>query len=200
MSESSKKTEVGKEILSWVLCIGIVIVLTLVIISFVGQRTKVIGSSMETTLQDGDNLIVEKLSYKFHDPRRFDIIVFPYFEPGEEHVIPLITIPFIEKNPHYIKRVIGLPGEVVQIVGPDIYINGEKLEEDFGAEPIQDAGLAREPITLGEDEFFVLGDNRNHSSDSRAWDVGLIKKSEITGRAWVRIFPFSKFGVLKHGE
>ena len=80
----------------------------------------------------------------------------------------------------------------------NIYINGEILEEDYGLETIQNPGRAAEPITLGEDEYFVLGDNRNNSTDSRTEKVGNVKRSTITGRAWVRIWPLSDFGVLKH--
>lgn len=183
--EEEEQVNVLHEIISWILCLAMVAVLTYVIITYVGQRTRVIGSSMYPTLEDGDNLIVEKLSYRFHDPERFDIIVFPYAQ---------------ENQKHYIKRIIGLPGETVQIIEDDIYINGEILEENYGAEPMQTAGVAAEPITLGEGEYFVLGDNRNHSSDSRAADVGMIPRKMITGRAWVRIFPFSKMEVLSHGN
>ena len=176
-----KKPGMGQQVLSWVLYSGGGVMLTFLIITFIGQRTKVIGHSMMPTLSDGDNLIVDKISYRFRDPERFDIIVFPYQ---------------YEENTHYIKRIIGLPGETVQIIDSKIYINGEVLEEDYGAEPIADPGLAAEPITLGEDEYFVLGDNRNHSTDSRFADVGLIKRSDITGRAWIRIYPFNKFGAI----
>jgi signal peptidase I len=138
---------------------------------------------MENTLDDGDNLIVEKLTYRFKDPERFDIIVFPFR---------------YEEKTYYIKRIIGLPGETVQIVDGDIYINGEILEESYGREVMKYSGQAADPITLGEDEYFVLGDNRNDSSDSRDPSVGLIKRDEIIGRAWLRIWPLSNFGVLKH--
>jgi len=185
MSENNEgeHRSVGREILSWLFYIGIVLVLTFLIITFVGQRTQVIGESMEPTLSNGDNLIVDKISYRFSDPKRFDIIVFPYQ---------------YKANTNYIKRIIGLPGETVQIIGSDIYINGQILEENYGAEPIQEAGAAATPITLASDEYFVLGDNRNHSSDSRATDVGVVKRANIIGRAWVRIYPFNHFGVLKH--
>ena len=97
------------------------------------------------------------------------------------------------------KRIIGLPGETVQIdLEGNIYINGEILEEDYGLEPILFPGLAAEPITLGEDEYFVLGDNRNNSSDSRDASVGNIHRDDIVGKAWVRIWPLNKIGVLKH--
>lgn len=181
-----KKTDVKREVLSWVFYLVFVVALTYVIITFVGQRTVVDGRSMNPTLNDGDNLIVEKLSYRFSDPKRFDVIVFP---------------PQGAPNEHYIKRIIGLPGETVRIDEEGtIYINGEVLEEDaeYGFETIQDPGRAIEEITLAEDEYFVLGDNRNNSTDSRTEKVGNVKRSTITGRAWLRIWPLSDFGVLKH--
>ena len=182
--EGAKKTDLKKEVLSWIFYILFVIALTYVIITFVGQRTMVDGRSMNATLNDGDNLIVEKLSYRFGDPERFDIIVFPPQESPKEH---------------YIKRIIGLPGETVQIDAEGkIYINGEVLEENYGLETIRNAGRAAEPITLGDDEYFVLGDNRNNSKDSRSDAVGNVKRSSITGRAWLRIWPLSDIGFLKH--
>lgn len=156
------------------------------VITFVGQRTEVEGASMENTLHNGDNLIVDKLSYRFHDPERFDIIVFP--------------LQF-QDNTYYIKRIIGLPGETVQIMDDgSIYINGEKLEENYGMEVIkpETIGRAAEPIELGDDEYFVMGDNRNNSSDSRTDMVGNITRENIIGKAWLRIWPVSDFGVLQH--
>ena len=180
---AGQKVDMKKEILSWVFYIAFVLVLTWVIITFVGQRTRVDGRSMMNTLHDGDNLIVEKLSYRFSDPNRFDIIVFP--PTG--------------KKEYYIKRIIGLPGETVQIdENGNIYINGELLEENYGAETIQNPGRAANPITLGDDEYFVMGDNRNNSKDSRSEEVGNVKRSQIIGRAWLRIWPLNKFGLLKH--
>lgn len=184
MEQENENSKV-KEILSWILYIAVIFGLTFFIITFVGQRTKVSGRSMENTLHDGDNLIVEKLSYRFSDPERFDVIVFPYR---------------YEKNVFYIKRIIGLPGETIQIVDGDIYIDGEVLEEDFGKEEIIDPGIASEPITLGDDEYFVMGDNRNHSADSRVSDVGPVHRDELIGRAWVRIWPLNKMGVISHGK
>ena len=156
------------------------------VITFVGQRTEVEGASMENTLHNGDNLIVDKLSYRFHDPERFDTIVFPFQ---------------FQDNTYYIKRIIGLPGETVQIMDDgSIYINGEKLEENYGMEVIkpETIGRAAEPIELGDDEYFVMGDNRNNSSDSRTDMVGNIKRENIIGKAWLRIWPVSDFGVLQH--
>lgn len=172
-----------KEILSTSLYLLVVVVLCFLFIKFVGQRSLVIGSSMETTLSDMDNLVLDKLTYKFHDPERFDVVVFP-FRNGER------------KN--YIKRIIGLPGETVQIdYDGNIYINGEILEEGYGREVINNPGLAAEPITLGEGEYFVMGDNRNHSEDSRFAEVGAVSKDEILGRAWLRVYPIHKWGLVK---
>lgn len=172
------------ELLGWLAYLVIIIGLTWLIVTFVGQRTSVSGRSMETTLENGDQLIVDKLSYHFREPNRFEIIVFPYR---------------YEENVFYIKRIIGLPGETVQVKDGSVYIDGELLETDiYGKEPMLAGGIASDPITLGEDEYFVLGDNRNNSSDSRDPSVGILKRSELLGRAWVRIFPFNKMGVVQH--
>ncbi len=178
-----KKSGLMYEILDWVVYIIIVVVSTTLLVNYVAQRTQVSGSSMEPMLQSGDNLIVDKLSYRFKDPERFDIIVFPYK---------------YEENTYYIKRIIGLPGESVQIIDHEIYIDGEVLEEDYGREPMEYAGLAVEKIILGSDEYFVLGDNRNNSSDSRDPSVGVLTRDDLLGRAWLRLWPLSSVGVIRH--
>ena len=172
-----------KELLAWLAMIAVVVAATYLVVTFVGQRTQVSGESMETTLSDGDHLIVDKISYRFRDPERYDIVVFPYR---------------LEENTYYIKRIIGLPGETVHIVDGYVYINGIQLDEHYGNEIMEKPGIAAEPVTLGEDEYFVLGDNRNNSQDSRTASVGVIHRDEILGRAWVRIWPLSDFGVIKH--
>ena len=160
---------VVKEIFSTILYILVVLLGTYLLITFVGQRTSVSGSSMEPTLSNNDQLILDKISYRFSEPQRFDIIVFPF--------------QYAEKT-FYVKRIIGLPGETVQIdLQGNIYINGQILNEDYGKETINFAGLAVEPITLGDDEYFVMGDNRNNSSDSRDPSVGNIRRSNIIGKA-----------------
>jgi signal peptidase I len=172
----------GKNILSTVIWLLAVVALSWVLITFVAQRTDVNGSSMYPTLEDGDQLICDKLTYRFKDPERFDIIIFPY-----QH----------QKNTYFIKRIIGLPGETVRIDEEgNIYINGELLRESYGYERIVNPGLAAEEIQLGDDEYFVLGDNRNVSEDSRYEDVGNIKREDIIGRALLRMYPFSKIGLL----
>ena len=173
-----------KDILGMSLYLLGVLILTYLVIQFVGQRTVVEGVSMENTLMDGDNLIVDKITYRLHEPKRFDVIVFPY-QQG--------------KNTYYIKRVIGLPGESVYIneVG-EIFINDERLYESFGKEAMLMPGMAEDTIYLKSDEYFVLGDNRNKSADSRDPSVGVVKRENIVGRAWFRMYPFDSMGFIKH--
>ncbi len=176
--------KVLREILSTSLYLLGVLCVVYLVIHFVGQRTQVQGSSMEPTLSPEDNLIVDKISYRFHDPERFDIIVFPYLK---------------EDNTFYIKRIIGLPGETIQIDEEgNIYIDDKLLQESYGKEVILHPGRASDPITLGSDEYFVMGDNRNNSTDSREPLVGNIKRENIIGRAWLRIWPLDEFGFVKH--
>ena len=175
--------EIIKELSGWLLYIVLIIALTWIVVTFVGQRTEVSGSSMETTLSDKDQLIVDKMTYRFRNPKRYDIVVFPYQ---------------YQDNTYYIKRIIGLPGETVQILSGMVYIDGMRLDEHYGNEIMENPGIAEEPLTLGEDEYFVLGDNRNNSSDSRASDVGLIHRKDLIGRAWIRVWPLSQIGVIHH--
>ncbi len=175
--------EIIKELAGWLLYIVLIIAFTWFVVTFVGQRTEVSGSSMETTLSDKDQLIVDKMTYRFRDPKRYDIVVFPYQ---------------YQDNTYYIKRIIGLPGETVQILSGMVYIDGMRLDEHYGNEMMENPGIAEEPLTLDENEYFVLGDNRNNSSDSRASDVGLIHRKDLIGRAWVRVWPLSQIGVIHH--
>ena len=98
---------------------------------------------------------------------------------------------------YYIKRIIGLPGETVEIKDGEILINGEKIEEDYKTTKIDDPGIVEEPITLGGDEFFVLGDDRQNSEDSRMADIGNVKRTEIEGKVWFVIAPKDHFGFVK---
>lgn len=174
-----RQTEI-RAVFEIILYFALVACITFLIIHFVGQRTVVNGVSMQPTLSDGDNLIVDKLSYRFHDPDRFDIIVFPQ-----------------EDGRYFIKRIIGLPGESVRIDEDGfIYINGENLQESYGKEVMRDPGLAKDGIQLGADEYFVLGDNRNNSEDSRYADMGNVKKRNIIGKVWFIASPWSRFGFV----
>ena len=127
LANRTDKEKELREILGWAIYIAIVILATYLIVTYVGQRTKVSGDSMEATLQDGDNLIVDKISYRFREPKRYEVVVFPYRYADDTY---------------YIKRIIGLPGESVQIIDGYVYINGEKLDENFGLEVMLNAGSA----------------------------------------------------------
>lgn len=152
-----------------------VFALSVILAIYVFQMTGVQGNSMEPELKDGQRILVDKLIYKSKEPKRYDVIVFRYlYKDGE----------------YYCKRIIGLPGETVQILNGAVYIDGEKLEEPFIRAPIEDAKRAESQILLGEDEYFVLGDNRNFSSDSREQDIGNVKRVQILGRAFAKLWPF----------
>ena len=170
-----------KELFGWILFIVIVVAASYLVVTFVGQRTQVSGESMETTLSDGDHLIVDKITYRFRDPKRYDIVVFPYR---------------YEENTYYIKRIIGLPGETVQIVDGYVYINGVQLDEHYGNALIMAPGQAAQPIRLGEDEYFVMGDNHTASDDSRDPGTGNIKKDDIYGQAWFIAGPAADMGMI----
>lgn len=183
-AESREKTKkIMTNVLVVMICIVAAFLVSSIVTNFVAHPTKVEGESMETTLTDGDTVIIQKLSYYFGTPDRYDVVVFPIYN----------------SKTYFIKRVIGLPGETVLIEEGKVYINGKELEDDiYGKdEYIDDPGDAGEPITLASDEYFVLGDNRNMSTDSRSSYVGVIKKKNIAGKAWRRVLPFSKFGKVK---
>ena len=186
-SDKDKKPEKieqnkAKEIAGLVIYCLIVIAAMFLIIKYVGQRTVVMGHSMEPTLQDSDNLITDKITYRFRDPKRFDIIVFPF----KDNRATLL-----------IKRIVGMPGETVQVIDGNVYVNGYVLEDNYGNAVMTDPGLAADPVVLKEDEYFVLGDNRNNSTDSRFESVGNIHRSEIIGRAWLRAVSYTHLDVYK---
>lgn len=182
-----EKSKVKSLLYDLIFYVVLIIVCVYILPNYVLQRTIVDGSSMENSLFNGDNLYVEKLSYRFDALDRFDIIVFYPF--GRDSIGD-------EDAEYYVKRIIGMPGETIQIIGSDIYINGEILEEDYGKDPIDDPGRAAEPITLGEDEYFVMGDNRTISRDSRDYSVGNVSKENIGGRAFFRISPLNRIGTI----
>lgn len=171
-----------RELLSLIVYIGCVILGCYLILTYVGCRSRVDGSSMNPTFENNDNLWVDKLSYTFGDPKRFDVIIFNY-----------------DDKTTYIKRIIGLPGETVRIdQNGCIFINEQLLNENYGMEKIspRNLGRANQPVLLGENEYFVLGDNRNNSSDSRWADVGNVNREDIVGKAVFRFYPFSSIGFV----
>ena len=152
------------------------------LVAYVVQRVDVHGDSMEPVLSAGDVLLVDKVTPRFTELERYDLVVFRYR---------------YRDNQYYIKRIVGLPGETVQIVDGKVLIDGEVLEDDYGTELIDKGKRAEKPVVLGEGEYFVLGDNRNHSSDSRDSDIGNLRADDIIGRAVLRIWPLSDVGALK---
>ncbi|MEI3300584.1 MAG: signal peptidase I [Eubacterium sp.] len=178
--KEKSKPNIKKNLIAFGICVVIAIVIALIITNFVASHTKVEGNSMESTLENGDDIIVEKFSYITSDPERYDIIVFRESE-----------------SVNYIKRVIALPGETIQITEGKIYINERAVFDAYGNAKMEDGGIAEKPIKLGQDEYFVLGDNRNASKDSRDKTVGVIKRDQIIGKAWLRVLPFDNFGKLK---
>ncbi len=179
-----KKVNMGivKEVLSWVFEIAIALIAAFTFVYFIGLRTSVVGQSMAGTLNSGDEILVNRFVYNVTDPKPNDIIVF--LPNGNE------------KSHLYVKRVIAVSGDTVCIKNGAVYVNGELFEEEVDVSAIEEAGLAAEEITLGEDEFFVLGDNRNNSEDSRYANIGNVKKEYIIGKVWFRVAPWSDFGFL----
>lgn len=171
-----------KEVVTWAVELAIVLAAAFVLVYFIGLRTSVVGQSMAKTLDAGDEILVNRFIYKVLEPKTGDIIVF--LPNGNE------------KSHYYVKRVIAVPGDTVQIKDGVLYLNGEEYEEEIDCETIQEAGLAEEEITIGEDEYFVLGDNRNNSEDSRYANIGNVKKEYIIGKAWFIVSPFGKFGFI----
>ncbi len=172
-----------QEVLLWILEICITIAIAFVCTYFFGVRSSVIGSSMSAQLEDGDEVLINRFSYKFISPKPGDVIAF---------------LPNGNTNTHYyVKRVIGVPGDIVQIKNGVIWVNGEEFEETITADRMEEAGIAAEPVTLGEDEYFVLGDNRNNSEDSRFANIGNVKEDYIIGKVWFIIAPREKIGFIK---
>ena len=174
---------IGKSLLGLLLYFVLIFGAAYLFGHFVVGQVAVDGPSMNDTLQDGDRLLMNKFTYRFKQLDRYQIVVFKYA---------------YDTDTDYIKRVIGLPGETVQIDDDgNIYIDGELLEENYGKEVIEDPGMAVDEITLGDGEYFVLGDNRNNSEDSRYADIGMVKKRYIVGKIWFTCSPWKKIGVWK---
>ena len=172
-----------KEIVTWTFQIILVIGIAFVLVYFVGEKTNVIGSSMEPTLYNKNEVIINKFVYKLTEPQRGDVIVF---------------YPNGNKNTHSnIKRVMGLPGEKVKIENGKLYINEAEIISEFISESIEDAGIAQDEILLGEDEYFVLGDNLGNSEDSRFANIGNVNKQDIEGKVWFRVSPLKEMGFIK---
>ena len=160
--------EIGNYLFGIVVAVSIAFFL---VYSF-GMRTSVIGVSMENTLYNGQTIFVNQIAYLLFPPKAGDVVIF---------------LPNGNINTHYyVKRVVGVPGDTVEFRDGRLYVNGV-MEEDVGYDKVADPGIAEEPVLIGMDEFFVLGDNRNNSEDSRSGNIGLVKRSQIIGKAWLHM-------------
>jgi signal peptidase I, bacterial type len=172
----------ARKVLIWVVQILATVALA-ALLSFAFFQTVVIHEgSMEPAISADEKFLVNKVVYQVSNPKRGDIIA---FRLGDK-----------EKGSVHIKRVVGLPGDTIQIQNEQILIDGKTYVEQKDFPAIKNAGLAEEPITLASNEYFVLGDNRNSSEDSRFVDIGNIKKDQIVGKLWFAISPVSKLGLL----
>lgn len=170
-------------VFGWVLKIGAVCVFAFAYVWFFGQKVSVVGDSMKPVLNNGDMVLVNRIVYNAMTPRRGDVIVFK---------------PNGNKNSHYyIKRIVGLPGERLEIIENNIFIDGERIEEEYETSDISDVGIVEDGIELGENEYFVLGDDRENSEDSRSADVGSVKRRDIYGRAWFVVSPLKHIGFIR---
>ncbi len=174
-----KLISIIRSILLWILAVGGAIALAYFLVHF-GLAKTTVDASMAPTLDDGDRILVDRVRYKIFKPKRNDVIVFCQDSDPDR------------KDAFYnVKRIVGLPGETVQIKNGGVFINGEEMTEAVNVDRIMIAGLATYEVKLGDDEYFVLGDSRNSSEDSRYASIGNIKKSEIVGYAWIRLNRFS---------
>jgi len=179
-----KKKRISSGIISLlktVLFILFVLLICYFMVNYVFRRTVVHNVSMQNTLFEGDNIIMDEITYNLSDPQRYDIICFKSYR--EKDLL--------------IKRVIGLPGENIRISDGIIYINDKEIRDVKGLSKIENAGIAENGITLEDNEYFVIGDNRDESIDSRSTDVGNVKRREILGKATMIIWPLDHIGVIK---
>ena len=170
-----------RNIIEYILIVLITAFIAYVAVSFLGMKTVVVGSSMEPFLYNSQEVVVDRLITVIANPSRGDVIAF--LPKGND------------KTHYYIKRVIGLPGETIQIKGGRVYIDNALYDDPYGEDMIIDPGLAENEFVLGDEEFFVLGDNRNYSEDSRSGNIGAVKKEDIYGKVWYK----KKFADMKGG-
>jgi signal peptidase I len=184
--EQKEKKETRKKIflklLFWIISVPIAICLGIFLCKIMIAKTKVANDSMEPTLSKNDSVIINTLTYRLKDPKRFEVIV---FRKGDD-----------EHSLYDIKRIYGMPGETIQIKEGVIFINGKELEDEMKLEEPLLSGVAAEPYKLGDNEYFVLADDRNNAEDSRYSSYGMVKRSSIIGKAWIRTNEFNFINML----
>jgi len=174
------QNELLRNILEWVFSIAIAVLIFLLIDNFVIKSARVYGGSMEPSYVHHDRVIVNRFIYNFVDPQLGDVIAFPYAA---------------DRSQQYIKRIVGLPGDVIDMRDGFVYRNGRRLDDAFSDEPAFHGNVGF-PITVEYGRFFVLGDNRQISEDSRSSAVGNVPREDILGRVDFRWFPFNRFGFV----
>lgn len=175
-----EETNKLQRMIVWLVDIIVVISLAWFVVYGFGTQIRITGQSMTPELRSEDVVLMNRLSYDLGSPKRFDVVVFERED----------------KKPN-VKRVIGLPGETVQIKNGQIYIDDKPLEADKGLGQVSLAGLAENPVVLEEDEYFLLGDNRDSSEDSRFVKIGNVKRRQIRGKVWLRLIPFIDFKLVE---
>lgn len=160
-----------KEILTWIFGMAAAVFIAFVTVYSIGMSVTMIGVSMEPALYNGQNVLINRYAYLLVSPKEGDVVAF---------------LPNGNQNSHYyVKRVVATPGDTVQIIDGRLYVNGKQVvAEEEGYDKMAVAGIAENPLTLGTDEYFVLGDNRNNSEDSRSANIGPVKGKDIVGRVW----------------
>ena len=171
-----------REIFKWTFEIAIVCFIAFVIIWYFGMRVSVIGDSMNPELSNGDITLINKVVYNMSTPKRGDVIA---FKPNGN-----------ESSHYYIKRIVGLPGETIEIQDGKILVNGKEIKERYQTTEIDDVGILSEPMKLGNNEYFVLGDDRQNSEDSRNIDIGNVKRTDIEGKVWF-VIAGDNFGFVR---
>ena len=171
--ESKIKLRFVKELLVWLLYTAVAVLMAVVVVEAFGYRASVIGASMEPGLTNGQNVLVDRVVYRISSISRGDVIVF--YPGGNEATHP------------YIKRVVAGPGDTVQIVDGELLVNGFPDPGNEEYDKMEDAGIAADVVTLGDGEYFVLGDNRNNSEDSRSAGIGAVTESAVIGKAWLSL-------------
>ena len=172
-----------REVIVWTFQIALVCLLAFVCVYYFGQRVSVIGDSMNPELKNGNITLISKAAYSMGAPRRGDVVA---FKPNGN-----------ENSHYYIKRIVGLPGETVEVQEGKIMVNGREIRERYETTEIKELGLLEEPVTLKKDEYFVLGDDRQNSEDSRNVEIGAVKRAEIDGKVWFVVSLGKTFGFVK---